>query len=142
MSRHDIRWIQRLAHYRRALAKLQDAVRLAQQRPLSELEQQGLIQAFEYTHELAWNTLKDFLESRGVRNLYGSRDTTRESFRQGLLANGEVWMKMIESRNLTSHTYNESVAEKVVSAILNLYFPEFDNLCTQLERLAAEELAP
>lgn len=119
MDNQDIRWIQRLTHFRRALEKLRDAVQLAKQRPLSELEQQGLIQAFAYTHELAWKTLKDFLESRGVRNLYGSRDTTREAFKQGLLENGEVWMKMIESRNLTSHTYNESVAQQVVDAVLH-----------------------
>ncbi|GBC96455.1 hypothetical protein HRbin16_02259 [bacterium HR16] len=139
MSHQDVRWIQRLAHYRRALARLQEAVRLAQQRPLSELEEQGLIQSFEYTHELAWKTLKDFLESRGVRNLYGSRDTTREAFKQGLLANGEVWMKMIESRNLTSHTYNESVAQQVVDAVLHQYASELESLRERLEKLAQEE---
>lgn len=139
MSQQDVRWIQRLAHYRRALAKLQDAVRLAQQRPLSELEQQGLIQAFEYTHELAWKTLKDFLESRGVQNLYGSRDTTREAFKQGLLPNGEVWMKMIESRNLTSHTYNESVAQQVADAVLHQYASELEALQVRLEELARQE---
>ncbi|GIV16652.1 MAG: nucleotidyltransferase [Armatimonadota bacterium] len=141
MNQQDIRWIQRLTHYRRALAKLQDAVQLARQRPLSELEQQGLIQAFEYTHELAWKTLKDFLESRGVQNLYGSRDTTREAFKQGLLPNGEVWMKMIESRNLTSHTYNESVAQQVVHAVLQHYASEMESLRHRLEQLAYEELS-
>ena len=142
MSHQDVRWIQRLAHYRRALAKLQEAVRLAQQRPLSELEEQGLIQSFEYTHELAWKTLKDFLESRGVRNLYGSRDTTREAFKLGLLADGEVWMKMIESRNLTPHTYNESVARQVVDAILHQYANELEALRERLEELAQEEEPP
>lgn len=139
MSQQDIRWQQRLAHYRRALAKLLEGVRLAQQRPLSELEQQGLIQAFEYTHELAWKTLKDFLESRGVRPLYGSCDTTREAFRAGLLQDGEVWMQMIESRNLTSHTYNESVAQQVASAVIGRYASELRSLCEHLEKLAREE---
>ncbi|MGC8785257.1 MAG: nucleotidyltransferase substrate binding protein [Armatimonadota bacterium] len=139
MSYQDVRWIQRLAHFRRALAKLQEAVRLAQQRSLSELEEQGLIQSFEYTHELAWKTLKDFLESRGVRNLYGSRDTTREAFKRGLLANGEVWMKMIESRNLTSHTYNESIARQVVDAVLHQYVAELVSLKERLEQVAQEE---
>lgn len=139
MSQQDIRWQQRLAHYQRALAKLLDGVRLAQQRSLSELEQQGLIQAFEYTHELAWKTLKDFLESRGVRNLYGSRDTTREAFKQGLLENGEIWMKMIESRNLTSHTYNEPVAQQVVDAVLGRYASELEALWQRLEELARQE---
>lgn len=138
MDNQDVRWIQRLAHYGRALAKLQDAVRLAKQRPLSELEQQGLIQAFEYTHELAWKTLKDFLESQGVGRLYGSRDTTREAFKQGLLQNGEIWMKMIESRNLTSHTYNESIAQQVVDAVLHQYASELEALRERLVELARE----
>lgn len=138
MDNQDVRWIQRLAHYGRALAKLQDAVQLAKQRPLSELEQQGLIQAFEYTHELAWKTLKDFLESQGVGHLYGSRDTTREAFKQGLLQNGEIWMKMIESRNLTSHTYNESIAQQVVDAVLHQYASELQALRERLVELARE----
>lgn len=142
MYQQDIRWIQRLAHYQRALAKLQEAVQLAQQRPLSELEQQGLIQVFEFTHELAWKTLKDFLESRDVQPLYGSRDTTREAFKQGLLENGEIWMKMIESRNLTSHTYNEQVAQQVVDSVIQLYFNELQALCYRLEQMAKEEVSP
>jgi nucleotidyltransferase substrate binding protein (TIGR01987 family) len=64
-----------------------------------------LIQAFEYTHEMAWNTLKDFLEERGAGNLYGSRDATREAFRAGLIENGDTWMDMIKSRNLISHIH-------------------------------------
>ena len=67
----DIRWIQRFNHFVKALSQLREAVELSNQRPLSKLEEQGLVQAFEFTHELAWNTLKDFLESRGVQNLYG-----------------------------------------------------------------------
>ena len=117
----DIRWIQRFNNFIKAFSQLKEAVELAQQRPLSKLEAQGLIQAFEYTHELAWNTLKDFLESRGIRNLYGSKDATREAFKTGLIENGEIWMDMINSRNLTSHTYNEATAAKIVSAILDAY---------------------
>ena len=118
--------------------KLQEAVALAQQRPLSKLEEQGLIQAFEFTHELAWNTLKDFLEDRGVQNLYGSKDTTREAFRTGLITNGEEWMQMINSRNLTSHTYDEATAAQIVSAIRNTYFAEFEALRIRLEELRKE----
>ena len=124
-SPQDIRWIQRFAHFAQAFLQLKEAVELAQQRELSKLEEQGLIQAFEYTHELAWNTLKDFLEERGARDLYGSKDATREAFKGGLIANGEVWMDMIKSRNLTSHTYNENTAAQIASAILDAYFPEF-----------------
>ncbi|MER3475148.1 MAG: nucleotidyltransferase [Armatimonadota bacterium] len=141
MDKQDIRWIQRLRHYQRALAQLGRAVQLAQGRPLSELEQQGLIQAFEYTHELAWNLLKDFLESRGVQNLYGSRDATREAYKRGLIAHGEVWMKMIETRNLTSHAYNESVAAQIAEAVCQLYYKEFEALRETMQEIEAEEMS-
>ncbi len=81
MSEQDIRWQQRFNNYTKALAQLRDAVTLAQQRSLSKLEQQDLIQGFEFTHELAWKTLKDFLEHRGVLDLYGSKDATRQAFK-------------------------------------------------------------
>lgn len=112
---------------------------LAQQRPLSKLEEQGLIQAFEFTHELAWKTLKDFLESRGVQNLYGSKDTTRAAFSAGLIRNGEAWMNMIQSRNLSSHTYDEATAAQIASAIRDIYLAEFEALRATLDRLEKEE---
>ena len=141
MTTSDIRWIQRLNHFNKAFAQLREAVELAQQRPLSNLEQQGLIQAFEFTHELAWNTLKDFLENRGVQNLYGSKDATREAFKTGLIENGEIWMDMIASRNLTSHTYDEATAAKIAALILNAYFDEFAVLQNKLEALKQDESA-
>ena len=123
IKQDDIRWIQRFKNFIKAFSQLKEAVQLAQQRPLSKLEEQGLIQAFEYTHELAWNTLKDFLESRGIRNLYGSKDATREAFKTGLIENGEIWMDMINSRNLTSHTYDEATAAKIASAAREAHSP-------------------
>ena len=141
MSAQDIRWIQRFNHFVKALSQLADAVQLAQQRPLSKLEEQGLIQAFEFTHELAWNTLKDFLEGRGVQNLYGSKDATRVAFKTGLIENGETWMGMINSRNLTSHTYDEATAAQIVAAIHNAYFAEFEALRVKLDELRREEEA-
>ena len=113
---------------------MKQGVDLARQRELSDLEAQGLIQGFEYTHELAWNTLKDFLQTQELR-LYGSRDTTRAAFKEGLIEDGEAWMEMIRHRNLTTHTYNESVAKEVVSAILDTYFSEFETLLAEIEHL-------
>ena len=139
MTAQDIRWIQRFNHFAKALSQLKSAVELAQQRSLSILEEQGLIQSFEYTHELAWNTLKDFLESRGVLNLYGSKDATREAFKAGLIENGEVWMDMIKSRNLTTHTYDETIAAQIASAIRNFYFAEFNTLQNKLTQMKEEE---
>ena len=134
----DIRWIQRYRHFTQAFEQLKDAVELAEQRNLSELEEQGMIQAFEYTHELAWNTLKDFLEHQGLQQLYGSKDSSREAFKKGLIKNGEVWMDMIKSRNLSSHTYNKDIAQKIVYAIRNGYCHEFEGLINILAPLVAQ----
>ncbi|MBE0410237.1 MAG: nucleotidyltransferase substrate binding protein [Anaerolineales bacterium] len=139
MSVEDIRWKQRFNNFLKAYSQLEEGVKLANQRSLTNLENQGLIQAFEFTHELAWNTLKDFLENRGVQNLYGSKDTTRVAFQSGLIENGEVWMDMIMSRNLTSHTYDESTATQIVSAILNTYFTEFKTLRDVFTKLTHED---
>jgi len=105
------------------------------ERDLNDLEQQGVVQAFEYTHELAWKTLKDFLEYKGNEGIYGSRDATRVSFKLGIVENGEVWMDMIKSRNQSSHTYNEETATKVVNDILKSYYKEFIALEEKLKTL-------
>ena len=138
MQSQEIRWIQRANSFERALGRLRAAVKLAEQRELSDLEAQGLIQGFEYTHELAWKTLKDFLEAQDTVNLYGSRDTTRAAFRNGLIENGETWMDMVDKRNLTSHTYDEDVVAEVVRTIRNTYFAEFERLLAGLQQLKSE----
>ena len=139
MNQPDRRWVRRFNNFVKAFAQLEEAVKLSRQRELSKLEQQGLIQAFEYTHELAWKTMKDFLEERGVLNIYGSRDATREAFKAGLIENGEVWMEMIQSRNLTSHTHNEETAAIIFSAIVDTYFAEFAAFRERMQQLQASE---
>ena len=141
MSNQDIRWIQRANNFDKAFSQLKDAVELARRHQLSKLEALGLIQRFKYTHELGWNTLKDFLEEHGTLNLYGSRDTTRAAFRADLIENAEIWMAMIQSRNLTLHTYNESTAAQIVEAILDVYYAEFQAIQAKLQRLKKEESA-
>ncbi len=106
---------------------------------LNEREQQGLIKAFEYTFELAWNTLRDLLRSQGDATLLGSRDTLREAFRLELITDGEAWMLMIQDRNLTSHTYNRSTADAIAANISGRYLPCFQQLKTRLELRLQEE---
>ena len=137
--KNDIRWVQRFSNYSRALARLSDALNLAKERPLTDLEKQGLIQAFEFTHELAWKTLKDLLEHRGNSEIYGSKDATRQAFHLGLIENGETWMDMIKSRNETSHTYDEATAEKICSAIIDHYSTELAHLEQRLNQLKEVE---
>lgn len=135
MENKDIRWERRFNNYKKAMQQLKEAVDLIKMRPLSNLEKQGMIQAFEYTHELAWKTLKDFLKNRGNIQMYGSRDVTREAFQLGLLEDGELWMKMIQSRNLTSHVYDESVAEEMIKLICDLYYEAFNKLLIKMNDL-------
>jgi len=133
----DTRWRQRLDSFCQARHQLQAAVDLGRQRPLSELEQQGLIQAFEFTHELAWNVMKDYLAQFGTSRLIGSRDSTRAAFAAELIENGEDWMDMIVSRNLTSHTYNLEIAAALAKKIAECYAPLFslfEQKMTELER--------
>ena len=122
MLEQDIRWIQRLNNFTKALQQLTKFIEKGQ---LSELEQQGLIQSFEYNYELAWNTIKDFYEHQGETGIQGSRDAIRLAFKRGLILDGEIWMKMIKSRALTSHTYNEDTAEEITSEIFDNYYKEF-----------------
>lgn len=136
----DIRWIQRFSNYKKALVQLEAAVKITIERQLSDLEKQGMIQAFEYTHELAWNTLKDYLEYQGNNTIKGSRDATREAFKVELIADGEAWMDMIKSRNKSSHTYNEETANDILTAIINTYFPLFMELQTVMQSLMQKEI--
>lgn len=121
----DNRWIQRFANFQAALLQLKDGVDIFNTRGLSLLEKQGLIQAFEFTHELAWNVLKDYFEYQENFNIKGSRDATKEGFKYELLNDGNLWMQMIETRNLTSHIYDKHTAEEIVEIIVNKYLKEF-----------------
>jgi nucleotidyltransferase substrate binding protein (TIGR01987 family) len=134
----DVRWKQRFDNYLRAFATLRRAVDLARQRDLSELEQQGLIQAFEFTHELAWNVLKDYLEGTGISGIIGSKGATREAFKNGLIVDGESWMEMIKARNLSSHTYNQDTADEVVTNILSRFYPAFEQMTATFTALAEQ----
>jgi nucleotidyltransferase substrate binding protein (TIGR01987 family) len=134
MAKNDIRWEQRFSNFQKTLALLQKFI---DKGDLSELEKQGLVKAFEYTYtyELAWNTIKDFLEFKGQTDIYGSRDATRKAFELGIIEDGESWMDMLKSRNMTSHTYNEEVAEEICRSVFDVYFPLFIQLKTKSEDL-------
>jgi nucleotidyltransferase substrate binding protein (TIGR01987 family) len=122
----DIRWKQRFSNFNKAYEDLNAEVALRASRPLSRLEEKGLIQSFEYTHELAWNVLKDYLaDVAGTTGLMGSKDTTREAFKRGLIEDGEAWMDMIKSRNLTSHVYDQETAKAIANDISQRYHAQF-----------------
>jgi nucleotidyltransferase substrate binding protein (TIGR01987 family) len=133
MPDKDIRWIQRFNNFKKALTQLSKFVDKGD--ALNELEAQGLIKAFEYTYELAWNCMKDFYENQGETELQGGRDTIQLAFKRGLIQDGDTWMQMLKDRNRTSHTYNEETAEEITNNILHEYFSRFVTLKLSLENI-------
>lgn len=130
MENMDVRWKQRLQNFKRAFIQLEKAVKTPD---LNELERQGLIKAFEFTYELAWTTLKDYLIEMGYTELMGSKDTFRQAFQLGLISDGDIWMEMVKSRNLTSHTYNQDTAESIEEDVITTYYPLIKQLLENLE---------
>jgi len=131
----DIRWHQRFENYQKAITRLAKDATITENRELSDLEKQGLIQGFEYTHELAWKTIKDYFIAKGENKIYGSRDATRLAFKYELIIEGEIWMTMIDDRNLSSHTYKEDVVEKILGHILESYVSEFQKFKVVMEKI-------
>ena len=121
----DIRWKQRFQNYKKALATMKNAVELTASRELSDLEKQGIIQGFEFTFEPAWNVMKDYLEEQGISGIIGSKNAVRQAFNMNLIEDGQVWMDMIQDRNLASHSYDEETAKDLVVVIINSYYNQF-----------------
>ena len=118
---------------------LQSAVDLAVERELSQLEDQGLIKAFELVHELSWLTIKDYYQNQGDVSIQGSRDAFRLAFNRGLIDNGQVFMNSIKSRQLSVHTYNEETARQLKAEIINIYCEAFQTLRVILTDLKHRE---
>jgi nucleotidyltransferase substrate binding protein (TIGR01987 family) len=137
----DIRWKQRYSNYQKALRKLTEGVTSYREEDMSDIEKEGLIQRFEYTYELAWNTIKDFYEEQGEVNIQGSKDAIRLAFQRGLIGDSAMWLKMVDSRKLTVHTYNEETANTVAEEIGAIYYDLFMQLEArlQLEKLQQEQ---
>ncbi len=131
-NKEDIRWNQRFVNYERAFLKLKEGIDLYAEEA-NDLEKEGIIQRFEFTHELAWKVMKDFLESKGIMGIIGSRDATRLSFQNDLIENGDVWMQMIESRNRTVHTYQDSILEVEYVKIVEDYYRAFSDFYAKMK---------
>ncbi|MGL2963515.1 nucleotidyltransferase substrate binding protein [Flavobacterium sp. RSB2_4_14] len=135
MENQDIRWKQRFEHYSNALKQLKNANDIKSQRDFSELELQGVIQAFEVSQELSWKVMKDFLEEQGKTDLYGSKNAVREAFNVGLIANGDIWLETIKSRNVTSHIYDHEEIKIILETILTRYLPVFIDFENKMKSL-------
>lgn len=122
---------QRLENYKKAFKLLE---KYSRQKTLNELEEQGLVQAFEYTYELAWKTLQDILHEKGLTDVTGPRPVIEQSFRDGLIQNGEAWMRMFKDRNLTTHTYNLQIMREILANVRKEYLDLFRELHNRLEK--------
>jgi nucleotidyltransferase substrate binding protein (TIGR01987 family) len=132
MVNKNIRWQQRFSNFRKALNKLSEAVRMDFS-GLSELEKEGLIQRFEYTYELAWKTLQDFLRHVGYSDIAGPNPVIEQAILDGYLSDAAGWKKMKESRELTSHTYDEDKANEIAQDTVKLFYDLFVQLESRLE---------
>ena len=113
----DIRSLQRFSNFKKVLAKYQEA----SSAQLSRLEAEGLIQRFEYTFELAWKSLQDLLQERGYANVRGPKPVIVQAFQDGIISDGPIWLEMLQSRNETTHLYDEATFEKIFSKVKGPY---------------------
>ena len=132
----DIRWKQRLTNFERVLRLLREAMAEGPE-ALNQLEKEGVIQRFEYCFELAWKTVKDYMETSGVVfDVVMPRQVIKEAFAAKVLNDGATWIAMLDHRNLLSHTYNPVVFEQAVAAIHQRYLPQLEQLHTFLQQEA------
>ncbi len=131
----DIRWKQRLSNFKKSLAHLAVAVEIEEP---SILQQAGTIQFFEMGFELAWKTLKDYLEEQGFTDVKSPKATIKKAFEVSLIEDGHMWLEALENRNLAAHTYDDETAQEIYDLICHSYFPLLEALKNRLEKLSDE----
>ncbi len=131
----DIRWKQRLSNFKKSLAHLAVAVEIEEP---SILQQAGTIQFFEMGFELAWKTLKDYLEEQGFTDVKSPKATIKKAFEVSLIEDGHMWLEALENRNLAAHTYDDETAQEIYNLICYSYFPLLEALKNRLEKLSDE----
>lgn len=124
----DVRWRQRFVNFQRSYKLLSKYIN----EPLeTELERAGIIQFFEIAFELSWKLMKDYLEAQELYTK-SPRETIKQAYQMGLIDNGHIWIDALSDRNLTVHTYDDRLAEKMVKDIVKIYFPELKKLYEKL----------
>ena len=136
MNEIQPRWIERLATFKNAIARLCEIIDVYKQRPLNSFENDSLIKRFEFTYEMAWKLMMSYEKENGITELMGSKDVVRRAFAMSLIDNGEAWLEMIDDRNKTSHLYDEEMAEDVIDDIVHTYYPLFLELRNKMDVLA------
>lgn len=126
----DIRWEQRFYNFKKAYEQLH---KFSMQTELNDLEKQGFIKAFEYTFELSWKTLQDLLKENGYVGIVGPKPVIEQSFQDSYISDGRAWMRMLKSRNLASHTYDEETAKDIEKSIRDEYLQLLRQLKARLD---------
>lgn len=129
----DIRWKQRFQNFERAFIFLSKSCKLE---VYDELQGAGLVQSFEFTFELAWKTLKDYLQEQGLEVQF-PREVIKQAFAAQLIEDGALWIEMLDKRNELTHTYNQEQAARAVHAIRNNYFPPVEQVYQKMKKLCS-----
>ena len=123
----NIRWVQRFENFEKASTNLTETTECIKQNGINKIYTMALIQAYEIVFELAWKTMKDYLEFNGIIT-DTPRETIKEAFSKNIISDGQIWIEMMEARNKTSHTYREEYAKSMCDDILNIYSKQINNL--------------
>ena len=132
MDKKDIRWKQRFSNFKKALGRFEEAVKMDTQ---DRLAQEGLIQRFEYTFELAWKCLQDLFQERGLEEIRGPKPVLQQAFQDGLIRDGVLWMEMLRARNESSHIYDEKVFLQIYAQAKDNFLKTFQELASRLQGL-------
>jgi nucleotidyltransferase substrate binding protein (TIGR01987 family) len=136
----DIRWLQRYSNFHKACQRLIEVTESGTTiENLSELEQEGLVQRFEYTFELSWKVMQDLLIYKGYEFMLGPNGTLKMAFEDGLISDHDGWRQMTKSRNMLSHVYDEEETDAVVRLIFSRYAPLLKSLDKKLEQLSQDK---
>ena len=138
MALPENRWIQRFDNYKKVLQHLEIFVSEKSNNSQTNTEEFAIIKAFELTFECAWNLMKDFLNSKGINDIIGSRDTIRSAFRNEIIEDGEIWFDMIKRRNNTAHVYDGEIATEISLIVANEYINEFRKLKEKFEKFKSK----
>ena len=123
MEERKPKWHERLTTYKNAVDRLKEVINLSKQHTLNEFERDSLIKRFEFSYEMAWKLMMSYEKENGITGVLGSKDVIRQAFKLSLVNNGEAWLEMVDTRNKTSHLYDEEMAADVIDEIIYTYYP-------------------
>jgi nucleotidyltransferase substrate binding protein (TIGR01987 family) len=132
--KHTIRWKQRFSNLQHAFAAFEKTQERYKKDTTDEIVQMALVQAFEFTYELSWKTMKDYLEYEGFGEFNGSKQVIRAAFQAKIITHAEIWMEAVSKRNLASHTYNQKILDETVLYITEEFFPLMQEFCGGIKK--------